>query len=281
GALLVAAGLALTALAFRQTVRSLVTALSPETLPRLAEVVYERRHLQKGPRVVVLGGGTGLTSLLRGLKAHTGNITAIVTVADDGGSSGKLRDHLGIPPPGDLRNTLVALAAAEPLMQRLFQYRFPDKALSGHSFGNLFIAAMTGVTGDFEQAIQASSRVLAIQGRVVPATFENVQLGAAFADGAQIIGESKIPAVRKRIERVFLDPPGPRPAAGALEAIEAADMIVLGPGSLYTSILPNLLVDGIADAIRRSSAVKIFVCNVMTQPGETDGYSAADHVKAV
>jgi len=209
-------------------------------------------------------------------------VTAVVTVADDGGSSGRLREDLGIIPPGDLRNCLVALADTEPLMEKLFQYRFKGSgALSGHSFGNLFLAAMNEVTGDMETALKESSKVLAVRGRVLPASHEHVRLEALMEDGTIVEGESQIPEARKRIKRVRLFPRHAKPVDSALEAIEKSDAIILGPGSLYTSVMPNLLVDGIAEAIRKSPAVKIYICNVMTQPGETDGYTASMHAKAI
>ncbi len=249
---------------------------------RLVDDLYQKEVLQKGPKVVALGGGTGLSTLLRGLKLKTSNITAIVTVADDGGSSGKLRDELGMPPPGDIRNCLVALADTEPLMQELFQYRFSNEGhLVGHSFGNLFIASMSEVLDDFEEAIKESSKVLAIRGQVLPATSENVQLGAIYKDNSKQIGESLIPVAGKEIDEVFLEPANCKPSQRALESIKEADLIVLGPGSLYTSLLPNLLIDEIQKEIKNSSAQKVFICNVMTQPGETDNFSASDHLKAI
>ncbi|NLA58866.1 MAG: YvcK family protein [Firmicutes bacterium] len=234
------------------------------------------------PAVVVIGGGTGLSTMLRGLKLKTGRITAIVTVADDGGSSGRIRSELGIPPPGDIRNTLVALANTEPLMEQLFQYRFNwGEGLEGHSFGNLFIAAMTDITGDFEEAIRTSSQVLAVRGEVLPSTLSSVTLRAEYDDGSTTTGESLIPQPGKRIRRVFLEPEHCKPLEEAITAINNADAIVLGPGSLYTSVLPNLLVPEIREAIRKSTAPKIYICNVMTQPGETDGYKASNHVEAL
>lgn len=282
GIALAACGGALVAIGVRQTIRSLVLIFLPERADKLADIVFAQRQLRRGPHIVVIGGGTGLSTLLRGLKAYTSNITAIVTVADDGGSSGRLRNELGIPPPGDIRNTLVALADTEPLMERLFQHRFNlGEGLKGHSFGNLFIAAMSEVTGDFEEAVRESSKVLAIRGRVLPSTSENVVLRAEFEDGSVVTGESAITANGKRIRRVQLEPADVAPLAEALEAIDRADAIILGPGSLYTSILPNLLVRGIGEAVRNARATKIYVCNVMTQPGETDGYGGYDHVKAI
>lgn len=275
-------GALLVVLGIRQTIRSVALIFLPESVDRLADIVFEQRQLKKGRRVVAIGGGTGLSTLLRGLKEHTSNITAVVTMADDGGSSGRLRTELGIPPPGDIRNTLVALADTEPLMERLFQHRFQlGEGLKGHSFGNLFIAAMSEVTGDFEMAVKASSKVLAIRGRVLPSTLDDVVLKAEFADGTRVTGESRIPARGKRIRRVMLNPARPKALPEVLEAIAEAEMIVLGPGSLYTSILPNLLVPEIAAAIKASGAVKVYICNVMTQPGETDGFAASDHVQAI
>lgn len=245
-------------------------------------VLYKKNQLQKGPKVVAIGGGTGLSNLLRGLKEFTSNITAIVTVADNGGSSGKLRDELDILPPGDIRNCLVALADQEPLMEDLFQYRFHKKGdLRGHSFGNLFIAAMTEVLGDFEEAVEESSKVLAIQGKVLPSTNQNVNLGAIYEDGTEILGESEIPNEQKSIKGVYLEPGSVQITARAKNALLEADYILVGPGSLYTSLLPNLLVKGMVDAIQNSKAKKIFITNVMTQPGETTGYSAYDHLKVV
>ena len=233
------------------------------------------------PNIVCLGGGTGLPNLLRGLKLHSDSLTAIVTVADDGGSSGILRNELKIPPPGDIRNCLLALAYTEPFMEKLFQYRFNSGSFKGHSFGNLFLAAMTEMLGNFELAIKESSKVLAVRGTVLPSTLEDVTLEAIYEDGEKACGESHIPNSRKRISRVMLKPSDAKPLGDALEAIEKADAIILGPGSLYTSLIPNLLVKDLTCAISKSKAKKIYVVNVMTQPGETEGYSASDHVKAV
>ena len=266
----------------RQWMRSIVSAVSPRDEQRLMDVIYERRHLDRGYRIVAIGGGTGLSTLLRGLKEYTSNLTAIVTVADDGGSSGRLRHELGVLPPGDIRNCLVALADNESTMAELFQYRFNEgDGLSGHSFGNLFIAAMCGIAGDFDRAIKESSRVLAIKGRVLPSTLANVTLEATLADGSVVRGETTISQSRSPIESVRLIPDRCEPLDEAIEAILAADAIILGPGSLYTSVMPNLLVPGIAEAIEHSMAFKIYVCNIMTQPGETDRMSAADHVHAL
>lgn len=235
--------------------------------------------------IVVIGGGTGLSTMLRGLKKHTDNITAIVTVMDDGGGSGALRNDLGILPPGDIRNCIVALSNAEPFMKKLLSYRFPDGTLEGQSFGNLFLAALNGTTGSFYDAVVKMSDVLNISGRVLPVTVENVFLEAEFENGACIRGESKICAAKKeqdsRISRIRIVPEKPKALREAINAILQAKLIVFGPGSLYTSIIPNLLVDGVVDAIRVSRAKKVYVCNVMTQEGETEGYTAFDHVKAL
>jgi uncharacterized cofD-like protein len=263
-------------------IKSFVTVVLPERSDELMDRIYQKRILEKGPRIVTVGGGTGLPTLLHGLKEYTSNITAIVTVADDGGSSGRLREELNVLPPGDIRNCLVALADTGPLMEKLFQFRFDDgKDLKGHNFGNLFITAMSKVTGDFEQAVKASSKVLAIRGSVVPATLSKVVLRALHKDGTETIGESKITARGSAIEKMFIKPEDSRHTVEALEAIKRAHVIILGPGSLYTSVMPNLLIDGMYEAIVQSKAVKVYVCNVMTQPGETDNYSVSDHVKAI
>ena len=238
-----------------------------------------------GPRIAAIGGGNGLSTMLRGLKNYTENLTAIVTVADDGGGSGRLREDLGMPPPGDLRNCMEALANTEPLMRQLMHYRFTEGSLAGQSFGNLFLAALNGISPSFDAAVRRMSEVLAITGRVLPVTTSDVQLRAEFENGATVIGESRITRCKKaqdcRIRRVSLIPEHPRALPEALEAIRQAEMIVLGPGSLYTSIIPNLLVDGIAEAIRASDALKVYVCNIMTQDGETEGYTVSDHIEAL
>jgi uncharacterized cofD-like protein len=233
------------------------------------------------PRIVAVGGGTGLSTLLRGLKKLRCHVTAIVTVADDGGSSGRLRRDMGILPPGDIRNCLLALAEAEPEMRRLFNHRFSKGEFEGHNFGNLFLAAMTEMTGDFQLAVRAMSRILAVKGKVLPATLEDVVLEASLEDGRIIRGEHLIPEARGKIRDVRLIPPDAPALEEALDEIAAADLVILGPGSLYTSVIPNLLVQGITRAIRSSRALKFYVVNLMTQPGETDGYSAADHVRAI
>lgn len=283
GMLMVLLGFGVMLVAARFVIRSVITVLLPaNSSEKLVDLIYEKRKLGKGPAITVVGGGHGLSVLLRGIKQATSNVTAVVTVADDGGSSGRLREELGMIPPGDLRNCLVALADTEPLMEKLFQHRFEgDSQLSGHSFGNLFIAAMAQVTGDVETALKESSKVLAVKGRVLPASKEFVRLDAIMEDGSVVCGESKIPEAHKKIHRVKLFPEHVEAVQSSLDALRDAEAIVLGPGSLYTSIMPNLLVEGIGDALCRSRAVKIYICNVMTQPGETDGYTASMHVKAI
>ncbi|KJS14504.1 MAG: hypothetical protein VR69_17400 [Peptococcaceae bacterium BRH_c4b] len=275
------AGVVALAVGLHRAFRSVVAVLAPAGEQRLVDIIYSRRYLRRGPRIVVVGGGTGLATMLRGIKNYTSNITAIVSVADDGGSSGRLRGDLGILPPGDIRNCLVALADKESMMEALLQYRFNTGELAGHNLGNLLLAALNDVAGGFHQAVQGMSRVLAIRGRVLPATLQDVRLGAEFSDGAVVWGESSIPKYGRRIRRIFLEPEDCFPLPEALSAIEEADAVVLGPGSLYTSIMPNLMVRGIGDALARSAAIKIYVCNIMTQPGETDGYTACEHLKSI
>ncbi|WP_243276641.1 gluconeogenesis factor YvcK family protein [Desulfallas sp. Bu1-1] len=279
-ALVMLAGAALAVFGSLRAFRAVVAPVMPGE-NSLVDIIYANRYLERGPRVVVIGGGTGAPVLLRGLKEYTGNLTAIVTVADDGGSSGRLRGDLGILPPGDVRNCLVALAHREPLMEELLQYRFPSGELKGHNMGNLLLAALCDATGGFDRAVRSLSRVLAVRGQVLPVTLADVRLCAEMEDGTVVHGESRIPASGGRIKRVFLDPGACRPTGEALEAIREADAIIMGPGSIYTSILPNLLVPGIAEAIAGSRAVKIYVCNVMTQPGETEGYTASRHLQAL
>ncbi len=280
-------GITAVVVAIVQLNNSLLSAFRSPGDSHLVDIIYRHRHRSRGPKVVAIGGGTGLSMLLRGLKEHTENITAIVTVADDGGSSGRLRRELGVLPPGDFRNCIAALADAESLTTQLFQYRFSEgTGLNGHSFGNLFIAAMAGVTGNFERAILESGRVLAIRGQIFPSTLENVTLCADLGEEEaeevmRVEGESQIPKAGKPIERVYLVP-GEAPAyPEAVKAILAADLIVAGPGSLYTSVLPNLLVPGIVEALQASRALKVYVCNVATQKGETDHFAAGDHIKAL
>jgi uncharacterized cofD-like protein len=261
---------------------SIQQALAPEKDTLLVDALLAQRRLNRGPSIVAIGGGTGLSTLLSGLKRHSSNLTAIVTVADDGGSSGVLRRELGVQPPGDIRNCLAALAREEPLLTRLFQYRFKaGSGLEGHSFGNLFLSALTAITGNLESAITASSRVLAVQGQVVPATNADVRLWAELENGERIEGESKIGHAASPIVRLGCIPERPPALPRALEAIANADLIVLGPGSLYTSLLPNLLVPELVEAIRRSKAPRLYICNLMTQPGETDGLDVEGHVRAI
>ena len=252
------------------------------SIDKLADTIYTRRYRGRGPRVVAIGGGTGLSVLLRGLKAYTDNLSAIVTVADDGGSSGRLRRELGVLPPGDFRNCLVAMSDDESLVRELFQYRFDQgDGLEGHSFGNLFIAAMFNVTGSFEQAISESSRVLAVHGQILPATVANLSLSARLKDGTVVQGESSITERGGAIERVLIEPGNVEAHPPTLEAIRQAQLIVIGPGSVYTSLLPNLLVPGVASAVVDSNAVKIYVCNVATEKGESEDYTVEDHVEAL
>ena len=250
----------------------------PDTIPNL-------HQWERGPKITAIGGGTGLSTMLRGLKKYTKNLTAVVTVADDGGGSGVLRRDIGMPPPGDIRHCMESLANVEPIMERLLTYRFQEGSLAGQSFGNLILAALNGVTGSFEEAVAQMSQVLAITGRILPVTSADVQLEAVFENGARVVGESKISSFKKeqdcRIAHVALLPERPAALPAALQAIREADLILMGPGSLYTSVIPNLLVEGVVEAICRSEALKIYVCNIMTQEGETEGYTAADHVDAL
>ncbi len=267
--------------------RSLLAPYRRTGKPVLDELTDHRRK-ERGPRIVAIGGGHGLATLLRGLKNYSYNISAVVTVADDGGSSGKIRRAQGIPPPGDIRNCLAALSNDEALLTQLFQYRFSDNSaeLDGHPFGNLFISALSEITGSFEQAVVESGKVLAVQGRVLPATLHDVRLVADMQlplsiGEIRVEGESTIPKFPGDVQRVWLEPNNPAAYPQVIQAILAAELIVIGPGSLYTSILPNLLVPDIAAAIQASRALKIYVCNVATQPGETEGYTADDHIKVL
>ena len=250
----------------------------PDTIPNL-------HQWERGPKITAIGGGTGLSTMLRGLKKYTKNLTAVVTVADDGGGSGVLRRDIGMPPPGDIRHCMESLANVEPIMERLLTYRFQEGSLAGQSFGNLILAALNGVTGSFEEAVAQMSQVLAITGRILPVTSADVQLEAVFENGARVVGESKIRSFKKeqdsRSAQVELLPDRHAALPAALQAIREADLILMGPGSLYTSVIPNLLVEGVVEAICRSEALKIYVCNIMTQEGETEGYTAADHVDAL
>jgi uncharacterized cofD-like protein len=281
-------GIGLTVMAIVKLSESLLSAFV-DTDTNIVEEIYRKRARHRGPKIVAIGGGTGLSTLLRGLKEHTDSLTAIVTVADDGGSSGRLRRELGVLPPGDFRQCIAALADSEPLMTQLLQYRFGEgTGLEGHSFGNLFIAAMAGVTGDFESALLESSRVLAVRGQILPATLKSVTLCAdtrepepAGAGLARVAGESEITHHGRPIERVFLEPEHAPAYPAAVRAILQADLIIAGPGSLYTSVLPNLLVEDIRRALEASDALKVYICNVATQPGETDGFSVEDHFEAL
>lgn len=286
GTILLLAGLMLVAWAVIGLNRSVIGVIAPEYLDDLPEVIHRNISLGRGSNIVVIGGGTGLSTLLRGLKKRTSNLTAVVTMTDDGGSSGLLQKQMGgIPPPGDIRNCLVALAEAEPRMQELFQYRFATRdgadGLSGHSFGNLLIAALADITGDFERAVEETSSILAIRGRVLPSTVESVVLVGEMEDEREITGETSIAKDPARIRRIRLCPDAPRPLPAVLQAIREADVIVMGPGSVFTSVVPNLLVPAIVEAVAASKAVKVYVCNVMTQPGETDGFTASDHLRAI
>jgi uncharacterized cofD-like protein len=279
-------GVAALSIAVYQLSRSILSPFTGQGGKPVAQALVEHRQRERGPKVVAIGGGTGLSTLLRSLKHHTSNITAIVTVADDGGSSGRLRREMGVLPPGDFRNCLAALADDEALTTQLFQYRFSpaQKDLDGHALGNLFITAMADISGSFEQALIESSRVLAITGRILPSTLSDVTLCAEISHGSgleHVEGESSITHFGGSIDRVFLKPERVRAYPETIRAILDADLIVLGPGSLYTSVLPNLLIDSMAEALRASRAIKLYVCNVATQHGETDGYTVRDHVRAL
>ena len=282
-ALVVISGIIILILGIKRMMRSFITVFAPSSRGNeLVDILYQKKHLSRGPRIVAVGGGTGLSVLLSGLKVYSSNISAVVTVADDGGSSGRLRQQFDVLPPGDIRNCLVALADAPALMRDLFQFRFDSSSeFSGHSFGNLFLTVMTRLTGDFEKAIKETSKVLALRGQVIPSTLDNVQLVAHYQDGSMVVGEDLIPKALKPINKVALLPGQPLATPDALKAIKEAQIIVLGPGSLYTSIIPNLLVHELSEAIAESEAIKVYVCNVMTQRGETDGYSVSDHIRAL
>ena len=283
GFVIIFCGIQLVVIGIVKLTVSLITLFLPRREQDLVNILYQKRYLERGPRIVAIGGGHGLSTLLLALKEYTANITAIVTIADSGGSSGRLRQEFNIVAPGDIRNCLVALADAPTLMGELFQYRFPEKSeLKGHNFGNLFLTALYEVANrDFQQAVELTSKVLAIRGRVIPSTVENVHLVARYKDGKITLGEAKIPRPGAEIEQLLLDPPNTKPTTEALEAIQEADIIILGPGSLYTSVLPNLIIQGIPEAICASSAFKIYICNVMTQMGETEGFTASDHVREI
>ena len=267
---------------WQKTTLSIMDMDSSEGNSSVLEKLYRRRKLNKGAKIVAVGGGTGLSMLLRGIKKYTNNITAIVTVGDDGGSSGRLREEMGILPPGDIRNCIAALGDDEGLITELFQYRFKmGEGLEGHSFGNLFLTALCSITGDMVRAVKESSKVLNIRGVVLPATLDDMKLAAEFEDGRIIHGESNIPEAGGKIKTLFTEPSDCKALPEAIAAIKEADLIILGPGSLYTSVIPNLLVSGIAEAIVQAKARKIYVCNIMTQPGETTDYSVASHINAL
>lgn len=277
-------GLALTVFGTHRLITAFTRVANPRANPRqLIQAMLERRRNGLMLKIVGIGGGTGLSTLLRGLKAYPVDLTAIVTVTDDGGSSGRLRTDLDIPPPGDIRNCLVALADAEPLMERLFQHRFPTGSndLTGHSLGNLIIAGLSSITGDFHEAIKEASRVLAVRGRVIPSANRALVLKATMADGSVVYGETAIAARRSAISSIEVEPPDVPPLQEALEAIHDADIIIVGPGSIYSSLAPNLVIPGMAQALCASQAMKFFVCNVMTQPGESDNFTASQHLQAI
>lgn len=281
GLILIITGSVLIILGISHINRSILKTIIPKQVDLVPEIIYEQRKLSRGPHIVVIGGGTGLYTLLRGLKQYTSNITAVVTAFDSGGSSGKLRDELGVLPPGDIRNCLVALSTEELLMKKLFQYRFKNGSLQGHSFGNLFITAMSEVSGDFAEAVEKSSEILAIRGKVLPSSIENVTLCAKLKNRQLIKGEDKISQSKGGIENIFVEPPSVLPLPETIQAIQEAEAVILGPGSLYTSVICNLLVKGIPEAICQSKAIKIYICNVMTQPGETDNFTSSMHVKEI
>jgi uncharacterized cofD-like protein len=283
GAILMILGMALAAIAVRKVLVHFIETLNPSMKTGRVGAYVRRQQLAQGPNIVALGGGTGLSTLLRGLKQHSSNITAIVTVTDDGGSSGKLIQDKGMIPPGDIRNCLVALADAEKAMTDLFQHRFVESgSLNGHSMGNLLIAALVDQAhGDFEQAINIASDVLAIRGQVMPSTLDHVGLKARLEGDIEIEGETAIVAAGMRIREMMLAPSNVDPYQPALEAIAEADLIIIGPGSVYTSVVPNLLIPGVKEALRKSSALKVYICNVMTQPGESDAFSASEHAGAI
>jgi len=279
---LLALGLIGVLFAVRRGYYSILTVFVPGREHQFGKLAFERARRRRGPKVVMIGGGTGMPNLLVGMKEYTDNLSAIVTVADEGGSSGRLRKQFHMLPPGDIRNCLVAMADEEPLMGKLFQHRFTARGdLKGHAFGNLFLTAMAEVTGDFSRAIAESSRVLAVRGRVIPVTLDLVQLGARLKDGRFVKGESRFATAGSPIDRLQLVPPHVRANPDALRALEQGDIIVFTPGSLYTSVIPNLLVPGVRQAINGSRGLRVYACNVMTEPGETDGFSAADHLETL
>ena len=278
--ILILGGLTLLIVGISRTVHVIVRGIAPETEGRASEVLYSRRRLSRGPRIAAVGGGTGLSSLLRGIKVWTSNITAVVTVMDDGGSSGRLRKEMNMLPPGDIRNCLIALAEDESQIASLFQHRFRDGSgsLDGHSLGNLILAGLQQHTGRFDAAVEELSQILKVRGQVVPTTLQDVKLVGEMEDGQTVTGEVSIAKDPRRIQQMQLSEPRVQPYRKVIRALESADLIVMGPGSLFTSIIPNLLVEGVPQAIERSQAVKIYISNLMTQPGETDDFSLSDHL---
>jgi uncharacterized cofD-like protein len=282
GILMLVLGLGLVVWGQNRAIEAVAEVSQPQDSVNLVDRLHLQRQLSRSPKIVAIGGGTGLSTLLQGLKCHSSNLTAIVTVADDGGSSGRLRQDFGVLPPGDIRNCMTALADEDQIMTQLFRFRFQQgEGLKGHSLGNLFLAALSQITGDIEQAIAASSQLLGIQGQVLPATLSQVHLWADLADGRRIEGESQIPAARGQIRQMGCTPANPPALPDAIRAIETADCIILGPGSLYTSVIPNLLVPEIREAIAKATVPRIYICNIMTQLGETDNYSVSDHIQAL
>lgn len=282
GAILAAFGVILFFKGWQKTNLSMMDLTNGKDKGTILEALYRRRKLNRGPKIVAIGGGTGLSMLLKGIKKITNNVTAIVTVGDDGGSSGRLREEMGVLPPGDIRNCIAALADDEDLVTKLFQYRFKTgEGLEGHSFGNLFLTALCSITGDMVRAVKESSNVLSIRGRVLPSTLDDMKLVAEMEDGRIIRGESNIPEAKGKIKRLFTDPENCRALEDVIVAIKEADLIILGPGSLYTSVIPNLLIKEISAEIAASNAKKIYVCNIMTQPGETDNYTVSNHVNSI
>ena len=282
GIILVVAGAYIFLKGWKNTNYSILDLTEERDRHALLESLYKRRKLNYGPKIVAVGGGTGLSTMLKGIKKITNNITAVVTVGDDGGSSGRLRQEMGILPPGDIRDCIAALADDEDLVTKLFQYRFKTgEGLEGHSFGNLFLTALCAITGNMVRAVQESSKVLNIRGRVLPSTLDDMKLSAEMEDGTIVEGESNIPETGKKIKRLFTTPANCKPLKEVIQAIKEADLIILGPGSLYTSVIPNLLIKEISQAISKSNAKKIYVCNIMTQPGETTDYTASEHIQAI
>lgn len=282
GSILLVAGIFLFLNGWKNTNYSILDLNEDRDRHAILESLYKRRKLNYGPKIVAIGGGTGLSTMLKGIKHITNNVTAVVTVGDDGGSSGRLRQEMGILPPGDIRNCIAALADDEDLVTKLFQYRFKTgEGLEGHSFGNLFLTALCAITGNMVKAVQESGKVLNIRGRVLPSTLDDMKLAAELEDGSIVKGESSIPETGKKIKRLFTEPANCKALPDVIKAIKEAELIILGPGSLYTSVIPNLLIKEISQSVAKSKAKKIYVCNIMTQPGETTGYTASEHIQAI